>query len=268
MKTFNNFEVQLQLSTMCNNSCVYCDCHSSNIKFKYFKRLFKFINNHNKLKVDLILTGGEPTLLNIKDIIQQCRDNIHNLNTITLNSNCQLKECDFYNNLNIDYILISLHIEYINDITEWFENIKKIKIDKQIALMYTNENARQIEHMYNKYKYKFNDIFISPIFDTEVLNDYTKVDYLNSSFKNGNIPEKYKKVRNFYKKYKCWSSLIVLANGDIIKCWNDKTILGNINTDIFKLNDWRLCTHNGICYDGHTLHKINILQGVNNENKF
>ena len=150
------FEVQLQITTACNVSCVYCGQHTKNkadlqvLSLSDVDKLISMLKRNNIVTPRIVITGGEPTVhVLLNKIVAKFRKSIPGA-ILRLQTNLLNTQFD-YDNLDIDEYYISYHSEFINSESEWFKLAHSVinRLDKPgdsaISLMYHSGNKDIID---------------------------------------------------------------------------------------------------------------------------
>tara|TARA_R110002020_G_scaffold334874_2_gene550114 strand:- start:281 stop:1156 length:876 start_codon:yes stop_codon:yes gene_type:complete len=127
------YSVDLHLTNMCNLSCVGCD-HYSNYKIDGYlsledceSYLKSWGDKFNKLKLELRLLGGEPTLnKNLVEIIEITRSYIPNNNIVLITNGFYIDRHDDIKNVLIDNKIV-LKLSYHSHDKEYVDKITPIR---------------------------------------------------------------------------------------------------------------------------------------------
>jgi MoaA/NifB/PqqE/SkfB family radical SAM enzyme len=133
-----SIKVEWNLGKRCNYDCSYCpssihDNSSPHTDIEILKATIDKLKTLGK-PIRLSFTGGEPTVHpKFKELIQYC--NHVNISWISVTTNGTLP-FEFYNSLNVDQLVFSLHLEYdwlrVYDTMSKLAEASKIKLIAQI----------------------------------------------------------------------------------------------------------------------------------------
>jgi len=123
----NSIKIEWNLGKRCNYDCSYCpaeihDNSSSHTDIEILKSTVDKLLNIGK-PIRLSFTGGEPTVHpKFNELIRYCRHTGVNWISVTTNGTRHL---DYYQNLEVDQYIFSLHFEY--DLKRTLDTIIKLK---------------------------------------------------------------------------------------------------------------------------------------------
>jgi MoaA/NifB/PqqE/SkfB family radical SAM enzyme len=142
-----SIKVEWNLGKRCNYDCSYCpssihDNSSPHTDIEILKATIDKLKTLGK-PIRLSFTGGEPTVHpKFKELIQYC--NHVNISWISITTNGTLP-FEFYNNLNIDQLVFSLHLEYdwlrVYDTMSKLAEASKVKLIAQIMCHHDHMSA-------------------------------------------------------------------------------------------------------------------------------
>jgi len=142
-----SIKVEWNLGKRCNYDCSYCpssihDNSSPHTDIEILKATIDKLKTLGK-PIRLSFTGGEPTVHpKFKELIQYC--NHVNISWISVTTNGTLP-FEFYNNLNIDQLVFSLHLEYdwlrVYDTMSKLAEASKVKLIAQIMCHHDHMSA-------------------------------------------------------------------------------------------------------------------------------
>ena len=142
-----SIKVEWNLGKRCNYDCSYCpssihDNSSPHTDIEILKATIDKLKALGK-PIRLSFTGGEPTVHpKFKELIQYC--NHVNISWISVTTNGTLP-FEFYNNLNVDQLVFSLHLEYdwlrVYDTMSKLAEASKVKLIAQIMCHHEHMNA-------------------------------------------------------------------------------------------------------------------------------
>lgn len=289
LRDFEEFERSLRVNTnltnYCNNNCWYCNGNFPKVQKGFylqksqFSELIKFINLQEIPKIYMTLIGGEPTLnKHLPWMMNEAQSKLKNKN-IYIVSNL-LKSLDYFKSLPLKKrafeFTCSFHSHAIPDYEKWFEKIDYLYEMESlggISLMLTHKNIDIIKEVYDKYKDKYENIFVDkPIVNAFAINQFGYTDEYKKLCEDGifepyNVHDdckgdwevneikvilpdgtndniNYQNYNNF-KMMMCMCGIQVHSNGFITRCLHDRMpihILG-ANQKIKKFNRWHLCKH-------------------------
>lgn len=134
----SSIKIEWNLGKRCNYNCSYCpssihDNISQHTDIAILKATVDKLMTLNK-PIRLSFTGGEPTVHpKFRELIQYC--NHVGINWISVTTNGTMPY-EFYANLNIDQLVVSIHLEYdwkrVFNTAESIADLTKIKVIAQI----------------------------------------------------------------------------------------------------------------------------------------
>ena len=289
LRDFEEFERSLRVNTnltnFCNNNCWYCNGNFQNVQKKYllkrdqFSELIEFINFQDIRKVYMTLIGGEPTLnKDLPWMMNEANERIPKKNIYIVTN--LLKSLDYFKSLPLKKrafeFTCSFHSHAIKNYEEWFEKIDylyEMECLSGISLMLTHKNIDIIKEVYDKYKNKYENLFVDkPIVHAFAINEFGYTDEYKKLCEDGifeqynvhddckgdweiedidvilkdgtNDRENYQAYNNFYMMM-CMCGLQVHANGNITRCLHDRAPIHRLGSGekLKKFNRWHLCKH-------------------------
>jgi len=236
--------LQLVLTTACNNSCYFCDYgkpidYSTSMSNDTLNSIYQVALKHGNCTF-VTLTGGEaimhPEFNNIVLKFREMFPNIH----IQVNTNFQhnLFERLPYNVVkNIDLLSITLHDQYVHDVSNFFKKVKDLESthpgSKQITLMLSEVSYKEVLNIYDKYKDDFNVIL------KYVYGEEEKLKLANNPLISDAM---HLESNTIFKNMLCNNEWVIIPSGGYYRCWDDSnTIINNIN-NLPELKSISLCT--------------------------
>lgn len=161
---FNGLTIKWRITYDCNFQCSYCiqnKCRKDNMDFDIFstaERIEKLIQKSKQKNVELMLIGGEVSLLPLVDIIKK----IPSVTLLHITTNLSA-DVDFYNRLN-DIVPLKLcasfHDEYF-ELDDFISKFEKINCEnKVIETVLNSKTENLVNELVEKCKVKGIDYLI------------------------------------------------------------------------------------------------------------
>lgn len=237
---------EIYLTNKCNLKCPYC----SSERLRHINGVMKlndFIKllNNIKIKSEIVLMGGEPTLHpDFIKICELCTNSCHDISILT-NGCCNLnifkciKQIKNYTKLGFE---ITCHNSALKCIDKFINNINYLKNNNfSFIVKFSDVNVYKIiSKIKNINLYQF---YIDDVFDKKICNTYENNVYnLNGKIIDTKL---FQKLNFNFKNWLCLDNIVHIdSNGDFYQsCGNLK---GNINNYVFDNFHFTKCTK-GTC---------------------